>query len=172
MIYIAFFEKKDINILKSMGAPKGNKNALGNEGGRTAWFKTPKELQNKIDEYFNNCPDKKKVISDGMEFELPVFTICGLALYLGFSTRKSFYDYSHKIEFVNIIKKAQLRIEQCYETNLHFSNPTGSIFALKNMGWKDNMEFSGIPQGVNINVNSRENSMKLQKFYDYVGQLN
>jgi len=123
-----------------MAAPKGNKNAVGNHGGRPPLFNSPEELQLKIEDYFNNPPDKRKIISDGHEFELPIFTISGLAYFLGFESRQSFYAYEEKIEFNYIIKRARLRIEQGYEQNLQFNNPTGSIFALKNMGWQDKSE--------------------------------
>jgi hypothetical protein len=123
-----------------MAAKKGNKNALGNKGGKPPFYDNPIDLQNAIDEYFNNCPDKKIIIHEGNKIEIDVFTICGLALYLGFSTRKSLIDYEGKIEFVNVIKKAKLRIENIYEQNLHYNSPTGSIFALKNMGWSDKTE--------------------------------
>lgn len=105
-----------------MGAPKGNKNALGNEGGRPPMFGTPEELQNKISEYF--AREGKK-------------SICGLAYYLGFESRQSFYDYEKKVEFTYNIKRARLKIEQIYEENLQGNNATGSIFALKNMDWQD-----------------------------------
>lgn len=64
-------------------------------------------------------------------------TWSGLALYLGFESRQSLEDYKKKEEFSYPIKKALLRIENIYESNLQKGNPTGSIFALKNFGWKD-----------------------------------
>jgi hypothetical protein len=42
-------------------APKGNKNALGNEGGRPPLYSSPKELEERITEYFETAPDKKTV---------------------------------------------------------------------------------------------------------------
>jgi len=123
-----------------MPAPKGNKNAVGNNGGRPAFFNSAEKLQLKIDEYFENPPDKRKVVSDGNEFELPIFTVCGLAYFLGFESRQSLYAYEQKLEFSYTIKRARLRIEQMYEQNLQFNNAAGSIFALKNMGWQDKTE--------------------------------
>jgi hypothetical protein len=123
-----------------MPAPKGNKNAVGNKGGRPAFFDSAEELQLKINEYFKDPPDKRKVVSDGNEFELPIFTVCGLAYFLGFESRQSLYAYEQKLEFSYVIKRARLRIEQMYEQNLQFNNAAGSIFALKNMGWQDKTE--------------------------------
>lgn len=65
-------------------------------------------------------------------------TITGLALALGFESRQSIYDYEKDGEFSYIIKNARLRVENAYERTLYSDKPTGAIFALKNMGWKDN----------------------------------
>lgn len=123
-----------------MPAPKGNKYALDNNGGRPALFLDALSLQNKIDSYFDNPPDKKTIVVGNGTIELPIYTICGLAYYLGFESRQSFYDYEQNKEFSYNIKRARLRIENNYEQNLQFNNATGSIFALKNMGWHDKTE--------------------------------
>jgi hypothetical protein len=109
-----------------MGAAKGNKNALGNAGGSPPFYSNPDLLQAACDNYFKECEENK----------VPA-TITGLALSLGFSTRKSLLDYAEKIEFVTIIKKAKLRVECEYEKRLSSNTPTGAIFALKNMSWHD-----------------------------------
>lgn len=67
-------------------------------------------------------------------------TITGLCLYLGFESRQSFHDYKENPEFSYTIKKARLRIENEYEKMLYRQSPTGSIFALKNLGWVDKQE--------------------------------
>lgn len=64
-------------------------------------------------------------------------TITGLCLFLGFESRQSFHDYCEKSEFSYALKRFRTMIENRYEQNLHGTTPTGSIFALKNMGWKD-----------------------------------
>jgi hypothetical protein len=115
-----------------MGAPKGNKNAVGNKGGSPPFYTDPDKLQEACDSYFIQCK----------EDDVPA-TITGLALALGFSTRKSLLDYAEKLEFVNIIKKARLRVESEYENRLSSNAPTGAIFALKNMGWQDRQELTG-----------------------------
>lgn len=45
-----------------MAAPKGNKFAIGNDGGRPLKFKTVEELQEKIDKYFESCWEDVQVI--------------------------------------------------------------------------------------------------------------
>lgn len=112
-----------------MGAKKGNKNALGNEGGKPPFYSDPIKLQEACDNYFAKCDEDDEPL-----------TMTGLALALGFSTRKSLLDYSEKIEFVNIIKKAHLKVECGYEKRLSAGQPTGAIFALKNMDWHDKTE--------------------------------
>lgn len=93
--------------------------------GRPALFNSPDDLRVAIDEYFANNK---------------YATITGLALYLGFCDRQSLYDYEKKPEYSCMIKEARLRVESCYEATLYTKNPTGAIFALKNMGWKDKQE--------------------------------
>jgi len=124
-----------------MSAPKGNKNALGNEGGRPAFYTDPDKLQLVCDNYFKDCKTDKEPT-----------TITGLALALGFSTRKSLLDYSEKVEFVNIIKKAKLKVECEYEKRLSGNSPTGAIFALKNMEWKDSQQFDHLNNGNSFNT--------------------
>lgn len=101
-----------------------------NMGGRPAKFDNPEDLQKKVDEYF----DWAKQENNGIK------TITGLALFLGFESRQSIYDYEKDGTFSYIIKNARLRVEEGYEERLHTSTPTGAIFALKNMNWKDKVE--------------------------------
>lgn len=125
-----------------MPAPKGNQFAKGNKGGRPAFYKSAEELQGKIEDYFNNPPDIKEIAYEGGIIKLHLFSICGLAYFLGFESRQSFYAYEHNEEFSYIIKRARLKIEQMYEQKLQFNNATGSIFALKNMGWMDHTDIT------------------------------
>lgn len=124
-----------------MGAPKGNKYALGNNGGQDPFYESPVLFSEKVDEYFETgVRTKTYVVGKGdqaQEITIPVPTITGLALFLGFNSRQSLYDYGKKDEFAYIVKKAQTFIEREYEEMLQTGNVTGAIFALKNMGWKD-----------------------------------
>lgn len=93
---------------------------------------SPESLEKAIQAYFNNPPTR---ITG--ESETPFISITGLVLSCGFSDRQSFYDYQNKPEFSCIIKRARLMVENEYEYKLQQNNPTGAIFALKNMNWKD-----------------------------------
>lgn len=126
------------------------------ETGRPPVFATPEEMQAKIEEYFEYVKgdfrevEKKVMDEDHDECTIKVrecirepenVTITGLALYLGFESRQSFYDNEKRNGFSYIIKRARMRVENGYENRLIDSkNPTGSIFALKNMGWTDKQE--------------------------------
>lgn len=114
------------------------------KGGRPPFYETPEDLQDKVDYYFESGHKYKTVIigkaPNQESIELPIITVTGLAIYLGFESRQSFYDYEKKSEFTYIIKRARLFIEENYEEQLQYGNTTGAIFALKNMGWKDKQE--------------------------------
>ena len=99
-------------------------------------FKSVKELQDQIDQYFAHCKETE---------EIP--TICGLALALD-CDRKTLLNYETLKgyeRFFLTIKKAKLRIENGIEQRLlKGRNPAGTIFNLKNnFGWKDKQEVSG-----------------------------
>lgn len=106
--------------------------------GRPPQFEKAEDLQKMIEAYYD------QVIIDGRN---P--TITGLAYYLGFESRQSFYDYEEKEQFTYTIKRARLQIEENYENALFNKNAAGPIFALKNFGWKDTQEIKhDIPKGV------------------------
>lgn len=107
-------------------APKGNKYAVGNKGGRPRKFKTVESMQKAIDRYFKETP-----------FEH--YTITGLALALD-TTRDLLCDYNNIPEFSDAVKKAKTIVENSYEISLRENGRSGDIFALKNFGWKDKTE--------------------------------
>jgi hypothetical protein len=117
-------------------------------GGRPPMYETPEQLQKKVDEYFVYVKGETETRPSSTVFQGHVFTkrepepvtISGLAYYLGFESRQSFYDYEQKPEFSYIIRKTRLFIESMYEGRLQGNNPTGAIFWLKNAGWKDKQE--------------------------------
>jgi len=119
--------------------------------GRPPKYKTVEELQTKIDEYFNEGVKVRKILvgkpPSQETIELPVPTITGLAIYLGFESRQSFYDYQEKEQFTYTIKRARLFIENDYEEQLQYGTVTGAIFALKNMGWIDKQEIDNTHKG-------------------------
>jgi len=96
--------------------------------GQPPIIKNAKELQEKIDTYFEDNIN---------------YSISELAYELGFCSRQSLHDYEKRNEeYSYIIKRARLKVEIGYEKDLRDPDikPTGAIFALKNMGWSDKVE--------------------------------
>jgi len=113
--------------------------------GRPPKFKTPEEMNALIEGYFAACDESKRP-----------YTVPGLALALGFSSRSSLFDYTARNagheEFAATIKKAKLRIEAQRVEALVMcrGNAAGMIFDLKNnFGWRDqqNVELTGAQGG-------------------------
>ncbi|GAB2539957.1 terminase small subunit [Rufibacter soli] len=151
-----------------MAAPKENRYAVGNNGGRPPHYDTPEQLMEAVDGYFvyiegewhevevevkDPKTGKKSKRKEKVWDRLPEpATITGLALYLGFGSRASLDDYEKREEFSYIIKKGRARVEHGYEKALHMQSPTGAIFALKNMGWKDKTETDLTTKGESFNL--------------------
>ena len=105
------------------------------ELGRPLKFKTVKELQKKIDEYFAERDSKR----------LP-YTVSGLALALD-TNRQTLLEYQGEVAgrekkdpgYADTIKRAKLKCEEYAESMLYLGkNAAGPIFNLKNnYGWKD-----------------------------------
>lgn len=96
------------------------------EVGRPMKFESPGHLQILIDAYFADTPKDE-------------WTITGLALALN-TSRQTLLDYEEKDEYFDTIKNAKLKVENGYEIDLKKQGRTGTIFALKNFGWKDRNE--------------------------------
>lgn len=108
--------------------------------GRPPTYRDPSEMADKIVKYFSDCPDKRQVVAEGLVINVPCPTISGLALYLGFCDRYSFYEYEKKPAFTYTIKTARAMLTRKYEANLDGGNAAGSIFMLKNLGYTDKTE--------------------------------
>ena len=117
-----------------------NKRTKRKKKGAPALFNTAKELQDKIDQYFNDTSDSSQDPDAPPTNHRKIFTITGLAYFLGFESRQSFYDYGEREAFSYTIKRARLRLEMVYEERLADQKPVGAIFALKNLGWVDKVE--------------------------------
>lgn len=124
--------------------------------GQPPIYKTSEELQKAIDNYIQNPPTRTIKTKD-VEYDAPIVTISRLCYELGFASRQSFYDYEEREEFSYTIKRARLFIESEYEANLTSHACTGSIFALKNMGWDDKRQ---------IELSERPLVKRTQKRYD------
>ena len=121
-------------MTEKKGIKRGSVLARNTKRGRPALWKDPEDLKKLVREYFN-------------EEDRP--TLSGLAFYLGVD-RKTLYNYEDKDEFFHIIKTARDAVACVYEERLLYENqPTGVIFALKNMGWKDKSE---VQQDTTINI--------------------
>jgi hypothetical protein len=72
-------------------------------------------------------------------------TITGLALYVGLTDRSRLHEYEMRPEFSHAVKAAKARVEAWHEARLSGQNVAGSIFWLKNYGWRDTQE-------VNVNA--------------------
>lgn len=92
-------------------------------------YETKEEIEEKIENYFRECEGIPFFDSDGTPmtdkkghilYDKPPKppTVTGLALALGFSTRKSLLEYQGKPEFVNTITRAKTRIEEYAEMRL------------------------------------------------------
>ena len=114
---------------------------MGNrKAGQPLAFKTVKELDDKVEEFFTS--DEAFIIDFKDEAEIKTFapTMSGLALYLGVD-RRTVVNYSNKEEYFPTIRKARARIESHLEKKLYGNNVTGLIFNLKNnFDWKDKTE--------------------------------
>ena len=154
--------KKSIKVSTKKAAQKG----------RPAHFDTPEQLEQYADEYFATCKPSFLMVNGKVALdkagqpivEINPPTVTGLALYLGFESRQSLYDYLKKPAFSYTIKKIISRIEDFAEHQL-FANakPTGAIFWLKNHGWKAEEETK---QDVNVSASISEFSVDkfLEKF--------
>ena len=102
---------------------------MANPVGRPRLYKSVEDFEAMVDKYRKDCIKNDEPI-----------TWTGLCLYLGFSSRKALDEYLNYPEFCNSVKKAKLMVEMEYEKMLRANNSTGSIFALKNFGWKDKQQ--------------------------------
>ncbi len=121
--------------------------------GRPPMYKSKKEMQAKIDAYFEECKGKMLTDNDGNimtdKYGVPVYidtkplTITGLALALGFNSRQALLNYQGKKEFNDTIMRAKAKVEQYAEERLFDKDgANGAKFSLANnfTGWKDKVE--------------------------------
>ena len=123
--------------------------------GRPKIFNDVKEVEEKINAYFNYCEEKEKP-----------YTMSGLAYYLGIS-RQTLVNYSNQDQFFDAIKKARDRVQMQLEENAlsNKANPTFTIFNLKNnFDWKDKIEHSSSEvENINKNISNIANLLNNPK---------
>ena len=110
--------------------------------GRPRIIESPDELLSRANAYFAQCEKDERP-----------YTITGLALSVGLSGRDGLDEYGKRAEFSDIVKLVKARVEQAYEERMHGQSPTGAIFALKNMGWRDQQH---IENTGNVNLSIRK----------------
>lgn len=116
--------------------------------GRPPKYENVEEIEEKIEQYFDSCKGEPLRDSNGNPMfdkrHQPVMigqkppTVTGLALALGFNTRKSLLEYQGKKEFVNTITRAKSRVEEYAESRLFDRDGSnGAQFSLRNnfKGW-------------------------------------
>lgn len=111
-------------------AKKKKRSTIPNKGGRPPIHATPEDFEAAANGYFLEC-----------ELREAAPTVTGLALAVGFSSIQSLDETSKRPGFLEPVKRAKLRVENSYEQCLRGDkSPVGSIFALKNFGWRDKQE--------------------------------
>lgn len=105
-------------------------------------YNDPNELNTQCEMYFESIEGELQLDEEGNPTGEYITnprppTVNGLALFLGFSEKKSLYDYAKRDGFLHPIKKALTKIELSHEEGLYKKACTGHIFALKNSGWTD-----------------------------------
>lgn len=137
-----------------------------NKGGRPPKYKTVKEIQKKIDKYFEECngkilkDDNGNIVLD--KYDQPIIygakplTITGLALALGFTTRQALLNYQGKKEFVDTITRAKTIVEQYAEIRLFDKDgANGAKFSLSNnfKGWAEKQQIEAdVKNDITINI--------------------
>jgi len=123
-----------------------------NKVGQPLKFKTPEELERKINNYFDKCDKRKKEIinkkGELVYISSPEpYTMSGLAYSLGVD-RETILNYAKREEYFGTIKLARAKVHCDVERRLMEFNSTGAIFNLKNnFGWKDKTE-----QNLNVKI--------------------
>ena len=122
---------------------------MSRKRGRPPKYKNSEDMQKAIDAYFASCAGELARNEDGTpqldRSGRPIITgsrpptVTGLALALGFATRKSLLDYQGKKEFKAIVSTAKLRVEEYAERRLFDrSGYIGARFTLlQNFQWNE-----------------------------------
>ena len=111
--------------------------------GRPRIIDSPEEFDGLVDMYVAEC----------FAAEEPL-TVTGLALYMGFCDKTTFYQYGKREGFENYyhsVKRARTIVEQGYERSAATGGGAGPIFLLKaSYGYRDVQSVEIAPITVNI----------------------
>lgn len=114
-------------------------------------FRKPEEAAEKLKEYFETVPKDD-------------WTITGVALHCGMSSKNTFYEYCKREEYEELFNHARLMVEHSYEMSLRRNGRTGDIFALKNFGWTDKQEIEQLNVNVEAELSESEADEIIKKF--------
>lgn len=129
---------------------------MANQVGRPPKYKSKEEIEEKIEQYFNECEGEALLDDDGEQvvnkYGYPCYikapkppTVTGLALALGFSTRQGLLNYQGKKEFLDTITRAKSKVEEYAERRLFDRDGSnGAQFSLRNnfKGWNGEQDKS------------------------------
>ena len=173
-----------MNVVQLNPQPILNKDgSVKKKMGRPLKFKTPEELQKKIDDYFNSCfrplidKENKLVKDDKNEIilvQFKPFTITGLAVSLDVD-RVSLLDYSERADFSCIISRAKAKCEQYAEEMLfNRDSARGAQFVLNTSyrRWVERREIetkneniTTVKQQIDLTKLSKEDIIALSDLY-------
>lgn len=117
--------------------------------GKKAKYGSPQEMQKKIDEYFSKYENREpltdrngRVLLDkegNIVYNQGIPTSSGLALFLGFTSRTSMFNYTLKPTFKEVITGARLRLQSFWEPLLSTKYYQGAKYFCSNMsdGWQE-----------------------------------
>jgi hypothetical protein len=137
-----------------------------NKIGRPLIWKSKEEMQQRIDEYFEECKGKPLLDKEGnpmfdkngmpIMYGVRPYTITGLALALGFNSRQALLNYQGREEFNDTITRAKARVERYAEERLYDKDgANGAKFALANnfTGWKEKQQIEAdVSSEMTINI--------------------
>jgi len=84
-------------------------------------------MEERLEAYLIDCQENDEPLN-----------IPEMALFLGFTSRSSLYEYAQRPGFTDAVKSACLRVEaQLVRDGMSARNPAAHIFILKNMGYSD-----------------------------------
>lgn len=117
---------------------------------RPRQYKTVKELEDLIEDYFDSCwidkvvevTDKEgNITTTNSRYQNRPYTVTGLALHLNL-TRQGLINYQGRKEFIDTVTRAKVKVEMFAEESLFtVKNSNGVSFALKNnFSWTDKQE--------------------------------
>lgn len=131
-------------------------------GGRPVKFKSPEELEKRIEAYFDYCDSRTRIkhlaTKDGIHevvesFPRP-YTVEGLAVFLD-TNRQTLLNYNDKEAFFYIIERARQRIlANKVEGGLDRTYDSGvaKFMLINNYGLKDKHETTEDDKNININI--------------------